>query len=71
MSGCTISFGAFGACSNIGVLSNIKELTMKWHLGFYILAVLCAVVSLVTADVELLAVGLLMSIMGILTERLR
>lgn len=44
---------------------------MKWHLGFYILAVLCAVVSLVTADVELLAVGLLMSIMGILTERLR
>lgn len=44
---------------------------MKWHLGFYILAVLCSVVSLVTADVELLAVGLLMSIMGILTERLR
>jgi hypothetical protein len=44
---------------------------MKWHLGFYILAVLCSIVSLITSDVELLAVGLLMSVMGILSEKLQ
>lgn len=42
---------------------------MKWYLGFYVLAVMCSIVSLLNGDVELLAVGLLMSIMGILTEK--
>jgi hypothetical protein len=44
---------------------------MMWHLGFYVLAVLCSVTSLVTGDLEILAVGLLMCIMGTLTEKLK
>jgi hypothetical protein len=44
---------------------------MGWHLGFYILAVLCSVVSLVSGDLNVLAIGLLMSIMGILSEKLK
>lgn len=42
---------------------------MNWTLIFYFLAIICSVVSLASNDVELLATALLMTIMGILTER--
>ena len=40
-----------------------------WSLIFYVLSILFAVTSLVTNDLQTLAVSLLFSVMGILIER--
>lgn len=44
---------------------------MKFSTVFYILAFLMSLTSLATKDVQLLAIGLLCSILGILTESKR
>jgi hypothetical protein len=40
-----------------------------WSMTFFVFSILFAVISLITNDLQSLAVGLLFSIMGILAER--
>lgn len=44
---------------------------IDWSLIFYALTVLCSVTALVNSDMQALAVGLLFSVLGMLTERKR